>query len=146
MSNFNNWYNGKVIDRKTSQAVLIDTARMVENLGFEISYEVHTGNNAFEDAITIPAYIVFDENKQVNEIQVSNKGQLIISTKSLMDNDIVPTEGDRITYEGVQFNIVPGSIYYYSRNNKEVDHYQNSYYMQLTVVAKTGYKRMRGFV
>lgn len=145
MSNLNNWYSGKVLDKKSSKAVLIDTARMIENLGNEISYEVHNGNGVYEDAITLSAYILFDADKQISEIQVDSKGQLIISTKSLVDNDIVPTEGDRITYNGIKFNIVPGSIYYYSRNNQEIDHYQNSYYLQLSIVAKTGYKRTRGF-
>jgi hypothetical protein len=86
--------------------IISDLLNCIETLGFEVSYyEYNENTDEYKDAETIPTFIQEDNTIEENLLKLDRELLFVFSTKSFVDADITPEEGDKITFSGVTYKL-----------------------------------------
>ena len=121
--------------------VISNILHAIEVLGkVVLYYNYNEESEEFRTPVSIPAYLQNIEDKVQNNLLVVDKSfDIIFSTKSFYDNNIIPDEEDKYVYEGVTYYV--SDLQYINAFHHSTDLLDNSVLITFKSVKRETIKR-----
>ena len=129
----NNVTKVSIIDSALIEEVTSLHQKVVDNSGVPLLYFVLDSDNVYKTSVSITGDIVTDSKSDVGNSNVSLT-EVVIPTKTLLDNSITPSKNDKVQMLGAEYII--RNIKYYDQNKYAVNTFDNSMVCSFDMIKK----------
>ena len=138
-----NIFKYDVLDRQTTDITTFDFKKMIENIGFPVFYFVYNkDDNTYDLPVKAYCFLVSSDNIREDFIDVSWKADALFSSTAFKQNDIQPSEKDKVVINKEEYYI--RNILYYNAVNKAVDTIHSCMFFSADLIKKNKYIRRQG--